>query len=146
MHHRIAQNFSIHPLNGDKTMRTNLAKIALVATFGFAITFTLSCSGRDDHPDGDNGALGCKYTYTEGSFVVCTEFPKTNIPKDPTNDIENARKACLEEVNGIFYDGPCPSNHTNQCSAIEDGIYVKVYVYDTALAGVPCSEIGLRDK
>jgi uncharacterized protein (TIGR02145 family) len=35
-------------------MRTQLSKIALAATLGFAITFTFSCSGGDD-PDNGNG-------------------------------------------------------------------------------------------
>jgi hypothetical protein len=36
-------------------MRTKLFKIAQAATFGLAITFTLSCSGGEDPPGGGNG-------------------------------------------------------------------------------------------
>ena len=43
---------------GDKTMRTQLSKLALAAAFGLALTFTFSCSSDDDGGGGGNSGGG----------------------------------------------------------------------------------------
>jgi hypothetical protein len=57
-------------------MAKNTAKIALAATFGFALAFTLSCSGSDDPDNGSNGGgEGLTLAYgienvTDSSFTI----------------------------------------------------------------------------
>jgi hypothetical protein len=99
-------------------MRNKFSKFALVATFGLALAFTISCS--DDKSD-DAPVAACMWHKSGSSAEWCEQVTDSELARDGES-VADYKAFCEGFSNTTFYSGSCP----------EGGIYCKEsawYIY-----------------
>jgi len=116
-------------------MRKSFSKIALTATFGLALIFTLSCS--DDKDEGGTGA--CKHTakFQNSSIEICESLSLASAGIT----VGQYKKECESDAtyNGSKFLGSCPAGYVKTCKNDEDDFDITYYLYNQALKDVDCN-------
>jgi len=114
-------------------MRTQFSKIALTATLGLALAFTISCSSDDGDKGGDDGnkkkrnLAGCLRVINGNR--TCTEYDDSLSTSDEQLNTL-MKESCDKSEVSEYLPGGCPDDWKARCITAATA----TYIYDAKIA------------